>query len=102
MPNEVAGRQKAADWRWSGEERPSFVKNHGQSPAPKSAKLLLVALGKGVGNCRSERQRDLTTLAPDAGASPGAVNSLAAIHSLVDRASAGEVGVQALGILSKI
>ena len=41
-----------------------------QPPAPKSAKSLAGALGKGVGNCCSEKQRDLTTHAADAGAMP--------------------------------
>jgi hypothetical protein len=36
----------------------------------KLAGPLAIALGKGVGNCCSERQRDLTKFAVDAGASP--------------------------------
>lgn len=75
-------------------ERPSFVKNHEQYPAPKSAKSVVIASGKGVGICCSERQRDLTTFAVDAGASPEWVGVLAAIHSLVDRASVTEPGVR--------
>ena len=63
---------------------------------PGSAKKLeSVALGKGVGNCCSERQRDLTTFAVDAGASPEWASVLAAVHLLVDRASATEPGVRA-------
>ena len=58
---------------------------------------MAVAWGKGGGNCCSERQRDLTTFAVDASASPRRAGSLAAIHSLVDRASAGEVGVRRPG-----
>lgn len=62
---------------------------------PKSAKSLVVALGKGVGNCCSERKEDLTTLPLDAGASPRKAGVLAAVEALDDRASASEGGVRA-------
>jgi hypothetical protein len=55
---------------------------------------LAIASGKGVGICYSERQRDLTTFAVDAGASPEWACVFAAIHSLGDRASATEPGVR--------
>ena len=56
-----------------------------------------VAWSKGVGYCCSEKQRDLTKFAVDAGASPRTACVLAAIHSMVDSASATEPGVRRPG-----
>ncbi len=70
------------------------LKNPGQPPAPKLPQSLAVAWSKGVGSCYSERQSDLTFRAGDAGASPRKACTLAAIHSLVNRASAPDGGVR--------
>jgi len=58
---------------------------------------MAVAWGKGGGNCCSERQRDLTTLPLDAGASPRTASFLAAVEALDDRASAAEPAVRRPG-----
>ena len=76
-------------------KRPLFVKNRGQPPAPKSAQSLGVALGKSVGSCCTEREEVLTTRPGDAGAMPRTACVVAAIHSLVNRASAPDGDVRA-------
>jgi hypothetical protein len=74
-------------------KRPLFVKNRGQPPVPKLAQSMVAALGKGVGNCCSEREEVLTTRPGDAGAMPRTACTLAAVEILVNRASAPEPGV---------
>jgi hypothetical protein len=71
-----------------------FRQNHRQLPVPNPTWSLTVAWSKGVGNCCSEKQRDLTKFAVDAGASPRTACVLAAIHSMADSASATEPGVR--------
>ena len=72
------GKNGRLDWYKDVEgERPYFVKNHGQYPAPKPTKSLAVAWSKGVGSRCSERHRDLTTFPVDAGASPRKAYALA-------------------------
>lgn len=55
MPNVVLGKREGkskngrfVEYEYLAGKRPFFVKNHWQSPVPKSAKSLAVALVRGV------------------------------------------------------